>query len=131
MSEHFDMVKHYLHEMGLPIVEEDPAEELVVVTDPEKGLSNLVIDCEDPILVVEQVIMAVPSDPGDFFKRLLIINRELVHGAFVMDEEERFIIFRDTLEIKNLDRNELEGTIQALSLALAENSAELLAFAAR
>ena len=31
MSENFEMVKQYLNDMDLAIVEEDPAEELVVV----------------------------------------------------------------------------------------------------
>jgi hypothetical protein len=125
----FDLVKQYLFEMEIPIVSEDLAEELVVVDDEDNGIKNLMIDCEDPILVMEQIIMKVPQDPGDLFKRLLQMNRDLVHGAFVLDENEEFILFRDTLQLENLDRNELEATIHALSLALAEYSQELLDYA--
>jgi hypothetical protein len=125
----FDLVKQYLLEMEIPIVSEDLAEELVVVDDEDNGIKNLMIDCEDPILVMEQIIMKVPQDPGDLFKRLLQMNRDLVHGAFVLDENEEFILFRDTLQLENLDRNELEATIHALSLALAEYSQELLDYA--
>ena len=129
MSEKFDEVKQYLLDMEISIISEDPAEELVVVDDEENGIKNLMIDCEEPILVLEQIIMKVPQDAGDLFKRLLQMNRNLVHGAFVMDENAEFILFRDTLQIENLDRNELEASIQALSLALAEYSSELLGFA--
>ena len=129
MSEKFDEVKQYLFDMEISIISEDPAEELVVVDDEENGIKNLMIDCEEPILVLEQIIMKVPQDAGDLFKRLLQMNRNLVHGAFVMDENAEFILFRDTLQIENLDRNELEASIQALSLALAEYSSELLGFA--
>ncbi len=125
----FDLVKQYLFEMEIPIVSEDLAEELVVVDDEDNGIKNLMIDCEDPTLVMEQIIMKVPQDPGDLFKRLLQMNRDLVHGAFVLDENEEFILFRDTLQLENLDRNELEATIHALSLALAEYSQELLDYA--
>jgi len=125
----FDLVKQYLFEMEIPIVSEDLAEELVVVEDEDNGIKNLMIDCEDPILVMEQIIMKVPQDPGDLFKRLLQMNRNLVHGAFVLDENAEFILFRDTLQLENLDRNELEATIHALSLALAEYSQELLDYA--
>jgi hypothetical protein len=125
----YDLVKQYLLEMEIPIVSEDLAEELVVVDDEDNGIKNLMIDCEDPILVMEQIIMKVPQDPGDFFKRLLQMNRDLVHGAFVLDENAEFILFRDTLQLENLDRNELEATIHALSLALAEYSQELLGYA--
>ena len=130
MSEKFKLVKEYLHDMELAIISENIEEELVVVEDEEKGIKNLIIDCEEPILVLEQVIMKVPSSPTDFFKRLLQMNRNLVHGAFVIDENAEIILFRDTLQLENLDRNELEGSVQALSLALSEYGSELLEHAA-
>jgi len=128
MKEHFERVKGYLYELNLPIIHEDQEEELVIVEDEEKGLKNLIIDCEYPILVIEQVIMDVPKNPGDFFKRLLQINRTLIHGAFVLDEEAKKVIFRDTLQLEHLDKNELEGSINALSLALVENGEEFLKY---
>lgn len=128
MAGHFDKVKAYLVDLGFSISGEDAAEELVVIDDEEKGINNLVIDCEDPILVIEQMIMATPMECGSFFKRLLQLNRTLVHGAFVLDEDGKNILFRDTLQLENLDQNELEGSINALSLALAENANELIAF---
>jgi len=129
MPEKFDLVKQYLLEMEIPVVSEDPAEKLVVVDDEDNGIKNLVIDCEEPILVLEQIIMKVPQDPGNMFKRLLQMNRDLVHGAFVLDENAELVLFRDTLQLENLDRNELEASIQALGLALAEYSSELLSYA--
>ena len=128
MSEYFEKVKQYLNELELPISEEITEEELVVVNDEENGIQNLYMDCEYPILVLEQVIMSVPQNPGDFFKRLLQMNRTLVHGAFVLDEESKVVLFRDTLQLENLDKNELEGSIRSLSLALAENARELLEY---
>jgi len=129
MSGKFDLVKQYLFEMEIPIVSEDQAEELVVVDNEDDGIKNLVIDCEEPILVLEQIIMKVPQDADNLFKRLLQMNRELVHGAFVLDENAKLVIFRDTLQLENLDRNELEASIQALGLAMAEYSSELLSYA--
>ena len=131
MAEKFDLVKQYLVEMELPIASEDQSEELVVVDDEENGIKNLMIDCQEPILILEQIIMKVPQNPGGLFKRLLQMNRSLVHGAFVLDEKAELILFRDTLQLENIDRNELEGSIRALSLALAENSSELLGYAKR
>lgn len=126
----FEQVKSYLLDLDLTITEENVPEELVVVEDEDSGIKNLVVDCEDPILVLEQLIMDVPSgDSGEFYRRLLQINRTLVHGAFVLDEDGKRIFFRDTLQLENLDLNELEGSIGALSLALAENAEELLSFA--
>jgi hypothetical protein len=128
MSESMEKVKNYLFELGFSVSSENSNEELVVIDDEEKAIKNLIIDCEDPILVIEQIIMEVPGKAEDFFKRLLQINRSLVHGAFVLDEDGKNVIFRDTLQLENLDKNELEGSINSLSLALAENADELISF---
>ncbi len=125
MPEKFELVKSYLLDMDIPIVSEDEAEELVVVNDEENGVKDMVIDCEDPLLVLEQVIMEVPAEPGDLYQRLLQMNRELVHGAFVLDADARLILYRDTLQLENLDRNELEASIQSLGMALADKAAQL------
>jgi|TARA_B100000678_G_scaffold235887_1_gene205377 hypothetical protein len=125
----FEKVKDYLLDMGFVMSHEESKEELVVIDDEERGIKNLVIDCESPILILEQVIMPMPKGSSDFCKRLLQINRTLVHGAFVLDEEGTTLLFRDTLQLENLDRNELEGSIDALSLAMAEYGGELVSFA--
>jgi hypothetical protein len=128
MSENLQKVKDYLDELEFSISSEDEAEELVIIDDEDKGIKNLIIDCEDPVLVLEQVIMDVPKNTDGFFKRLLQMNRTLVHGAFVLDEEGAKVIFRDTLQLENLDKNELEASITALSIALAEYAGELIEF---
>ena len=127
MSEQFELVKQYLNDMELAIVEEDPAEELVVVENEEEGIKNLIIDCEEPIVIIEQFIMRVKADDAAFYRRLLQMNRELVHGAFALDDTGERLLFRDTLQLANLDYNELEGSINSLSLAMSEYGAELLA----
>lgn len=127
----FDLVKQYLIEMGMLIVEEDPTEELVVVDNEDDGIKNLIVDCEAPIVIIEQLIMKVKaSATADFYKRLLQMNRELIHGAFVLDESGDTLLYRDTLQLENLDYNELEGSVKALGLAMSEYSGELLKFAA-
>ena len=125
----FEKVKDFLLDMGFVMNHEEPHEELVVIDDEDRGIKNLVIDCEVPILILEQVIMSMPESSSDFCKRLLQINRTLVHGAFVLNEEGTTLLFRDTLQLENLDRNELEGSIDALSLAMAEYGGELVSFA--
>ena len=126
MSENLDRVKGYLLDLDLKIVSENEAEELIVVDDEDNGIKHLVIDCEPPIVILEQLIAETPAEPGDLFKRLLQMNNTLVHGAFVLDETGGRIFYRDTLQLANLDLNELEGSIRALSLALGEYGAELL-----
>jgi hypothetical protein len=124
----FQTVKGYVQEINLVIMSEDPAEGILIVEDHERGINNLVIDCEEPILIFEQVVLDVPHHPNDMFRRLLQMNRTLVHGAFALTEDGTRVLFRDTLRLENLDLNEVQGTIEALSLAMAEHAAELIAF---
>jgi len=130
MENKFEQIKEYLCDMGIAIVSEEAEEELVIAEDEEKGIKNLVIDCEAPILVLELPIMKIESGSEGLFKRLLQMNRELVHGAFVLNDTGEIILLRDTLELENLDKNELEGSIHGFSLALSEYGPELLAYAA-
>lgn len=131
MENYFQKVKNYLLDLELPITIEDLKEEILIVTEESKGFKNLVFDCEDPILVIEQPIMPIPANPDPLFRRLLQMNRELIHGAFVLDEEGRMILFRDTLQLPNLDLNELEASINSLSLAMAEYAEEFLNYSRR
>ena len=124
----FEKVKDFILDMGFTISHEEPKEELVVIDDDDRGIKNLVIDCEGSIVILEQVIIPMPKESSEFCKRILQINRTLVHGAFVLDEEGTTLLFRDTLQLENLDRNELEGSIDALSLGLAEYASELVSF---
>lgn len=127
---HFEQVKAYLQELEFAIIKEDPSQELVVIDDEDQGINHLVIDCEDPILILEQFIFEVKKDPQvNMLKRLLQLNRTLVHGAFVIDDSGTKVLFRDTLQLENLDLNELEGSINALSVAMAENVDELISLA--
>jgi hypothetical protein len=129
MVMHFDKVKSYLFELGFDIQSEDEAEGLVVITNEEQGINNLIIDCEEDILIFEQIIFKL-KNPGDseVLTHLLKINRSLVHGALTLDDEDR-VIFRDTLQLENLDQNELEGSINAISMMMAEYAGDFLKFA--
>lgn len=128
MVPHLEKVKEYLFDLEYEISSEDPDEGLVVITDEDNGLSNLILDCEDDILVIEQFIFTLREDKAEILRRLLQINRHLVHGALTIDDDGR-IIFRNTLELENLDRNELEGTLNAISLMMAEYAEEFIGFA--
>lgn len=122
----FEKVRDYLIELEYTIVHENPEEELFVVENEEAGINNLIIDCEEDILVIEQLIMELPENKEDVYKELLIKNREIVHGAFALDEHGEKLIFRDTLQLENLDLNELLGTLNSLELLLSEFGSRLI-----
>ncbi len=125
MKKNFEFIKSILLDLGFIITIENEAEELVVVEKTEVGVINCVVDCEDPIVIIQQPIVKLPQldlkKEADLYRSLLEKNMELVHGSFAIDENGN-IVFRDTLQIENLDKNELEGTMNALSLCLAENT---------
>jgi hypothetical protein len=118
---YFEKVKNLLLELNYPIVNEVIEEEILVITDEQKAIFNMVLDCEDGLLVIEQAIAKFEGDNPELFKQLLQINRSITHGAFVLDEHGHTLIYRDTLQLENLDANELEASINALTLALIEN----------
>lgn len=125
---HFDKVKEYLMELEYSIVKEDRENEVFVVESLEDGIQNLLVGLADPILIIEQYLFDLTNNVGDVAKDLLIKNRDIVHGAFVLDEEGKRVIFRDTLQIENLDLNELEGSLTSLSLLLSEYTDEIIEF---
>jgi len=129
MENSFEKVKAYIGQMDYLVTQEDAAEEIVVIQNEESGITNMVVDCEGDILIIEQTIMDVPKGNKEaFFEALLKMNRNIVHGAFVLDCDGGKVIFRDTLQLENLDLNELEASINSLSLALAENANQLLSY---
>ncbi|MXW80665.1 MAG: YbjN domain-containing protein [Gemmatimonadetes bacterium] len=127
----FATVKEYVLDLGLAIAEEIPEEEIIIVNDEERGVQNLVVDCEDTLLVIEQLILQIAAGTADTYQRILQMNRDLVFGAFVLNEGGDSLLYRNTLALENLDLNELESTINSLSLGLAEHGEELLGFAAK
>lgn len=124
----FQTICNWVGDMGLVITKKSDDDDLIVVEDEERGISNMVIDCEDPILEIQQSIMAVPKGANTtrLFERLLQMNGTLVHGAFMLSEDRTQVRFRDTLRLATLDLEELRGTINALHLALEEYGDELI-----
>ncbi|MBF0301326.1 MAG: molecular chaperone Tir [Oligoflexia bacterium] len=125
----FLKVKNYVLGLNVDIVKEDRENKVLILLDESRGIKNLLLSISEPLLIIEQIIFENKKDNVLIFKRLLQMNRQLVHGAFVIDDEGKYVIFRDTLQVKNLDLNELEASINALHLGLAEYGNELLKFA--
>ncbi|WP_375578039.1 YbjN domain-containing protein [Marivirga tractuosa] len=128
MSEHFEKVKNFLIELEYTILKEDPNEELFIVEKEDTGITNLIIDCEDPILIIEGVLFEIKNKQSTVFEELLAKNREIIHGAFVLDENRTKVLFRDTLQLENLDLNEIEATLNSLELLLSEYSTQIIEF---
>ena len=128
MEEKFDTIKNYLIELNYNITHEDSKEGVLIIQNQDEGINNLILGIADPILIIEQYIFKITKPDESIFKQLLQKNRDIIHGAFVLDETGEKVIFRDTLQIENIDLNELEGSINSLSLLLSEFSENIIQF---
>ncbi len=126
MESYFEKVKDYLLELDFNIVQEDEEDGVFVVEKEDEGMTNIVLIIADPMLIVEQFLFEIKSDNKDVFKRLLIKNRDIIHGAFALDESGKKVFFRNTHECENLDLNEIEATLNSLALLLSEYADELI-----
>lgn len=123
--DNFTKVKDFLLSLEYNIIEENKEEDLVIVENTDAGIYSLIIDCEDPILIIEYPLFHINGESYNTYLELLKKNREIVHGAFAITDNN-MLIFRDTLQLENLDINELEGTLNSLELLLAEFGGRLI-----
>jgi len=125
---YFKNVKEIILALEYDIVHEETETGILIINKESRGICEMILDCEDDILIMEQIIFPVKEDNPEHYKKLLQLNRSLVHGAFVLSSSEDFniIAFRDTLQLENLDPNELEASLNALTFALVENMDDLL-----
>ncbi|GGK86659.1 YbjN domain-containing protein [Rufibacter glacialis] len=127
-NNYFLKVKEYLVELDFRITHEDPRDCVLVVEKENLGIKNLVIGCTDPLLIMEQYILELPQVTVEICQNLLQKNRDIIHGAFVLDESGRRLIFRDTLQMSKLDLHELEASLNSLALLLSEYGEHLTRF---
>ena len=92
-----------------------------VVRDREKGLENLLVQLADPLVILRIHVMDVPAAGHEaLFEELLRLNAtDMVHGAYALDGKNVIII--DTLEADTMDLEELEASMDAIGLALAQH----------
>ncbi|MAQ75990.1 MAG: molecular chaperone Tir [Aquimarina sp.] len=128
MQDHFKQVKDYLLELNYNITHENSSDGILVISKENEGINNMILGVAPPILIMEQHIFNIRTNNEFVYKSLLQKNRDIVHGAFVLDESGDKVIFRDTLQVENLDLNELEGSLNSLGLLLSEYSEQIINF---
>jgi len=128
MKNHFNITRDYLLQLNFNIVKENRADGILVVEKEDSGIKNLILGVSPPILIMEQFIFSVHNQSEKIFKNLLQKNRDIIHGAFVLDETANRVIFRDTLQIENMDLNEIEASLNSLSLLMSEYSDQIIEF---
>ncbi|MCD8044399.1 MAG: YbjN domain-containing protein [Tannerellaceae bacterium] len=125
---YFEKIESFISRLGYSISYKDEQEGILCIENESDGVKNLIVGVVPPILILEQFIFTLKSDDKDILKSLLIKNRDIIHGAFVLDEKGEKVIFRYTMQIENLDMNEFEGALNSLGLLLSEYYEEILEF---
>ncbi len=128
MKDYFGVVKNYLNTLELDIKYENSREGIFIVSNEPEGIFNLIICVAYPIVIFEQFLFEIKSESPTIYKALLQKNRDIIHGAFVLDPTGRKVIFRDSLQLENLDQNEFGATLNSLSLLLSEYSEQIINF---
>ncbi|SNV67482.1 Uncharacterised protein [Riemerella anatipestifer] len=124
----FQTIREWLLEWEFQLIYESADNKVFIIEKETDGIKNMMIAIAPQILIVEQFLFYCKNNKQNIFKELLIKNRDIVHGAFVLDETGEKVIFRNTLQTENLDQNELMSTINSLSLLLSEYSSEMIEY---
>lgn len=114
-----DDIEGYLIELNQPF--ELLEEGIWVLNNEEDHVSGLVIQHTPPIITFRVKLMDLPQhNQAELFAQLLRLNAtDMVAGAYGLDEDG--VVLVDTLQSENLDFNEFQASIEALSLAIAEH----------
>ncbi|WP_062056640.1 hypothetical protein [Aquimarina longa] len=128
MQDHFQLIKDYLLQLNYNILHENQEQGIIMISKENEGIKNMILGVAPPILIMEQHIFNIKNKSEVIYRNLLQKNRDIVHGAFVLDESGEKVIFRDTLQVENLDLNELEGSLNSLGLLLSEYSDQIINF---
>lgn len=128
MKDYFGVVRNYLNALELDIKYENSREGILIVSNEQEGIFNLIICVAYPIVIFEQFLFEIKTESPEVYKALLQKNRDIIHGAFVLDPTGRKVIFRDSLQLENLDQNEFGATLNSLSLLLSEYTEQIINF---
>lgn len=124
---YYKKIEEYISRLGYSISYQSKADGIFCIENEADGIKNLILCVAPPILIMEQYIFTLKSDDAGILKALLQKNRDIIHGAFVLDDEGR-VIFRYTMQIENLDMNEFEGALNSLGLLLSEYYEQIIEF---
>ena len=128
MKDYYATIRSFLQNLQLDIKHENQKEGIFIVSNESEGIFHLIICVAHPIVIFEQFIFEIKEEGNQVYKSLLPKNRDIIHGAFVLDDSGRKVIFRDSLQIENLNQNEFEATLNSLSVLLSEYSEQIINF---
>lgn len=120
-------IESYMVGMGLDFQALEPG--LWLVQDEGDSVENIVVSLIEPIVLFRVKLFDLPGGEIRGLCRLLLeLNAsEMIHGAYGL--EGTAVVMVDTLQSENLDLNEFQASIEAMSLSMLQHypriSAEL------
>ena len=122
-----DDIESYLARAEVPY-EEVGEDGMWLVRDSSLG-ENIAIQAADSLLLFRVKVLELRevTDRAALYEELLNLNAsDLVHGAYGISEDA--VVLTCTLQIENLDYNELQAVLDDFSLALANHYEKLTKF---
>ncbi len=121
-----EKLESYLVKLSLSFHEAGP--NTWVVSDEEVGLETLLVQLAEPVVILRAHVMDVPATGREkLFAELLRLNAtDMAHGAYAVDGKR--VILIDTLEVETMDVEELQASIDAIGLSLAQHYRSLSAY---
>ncbi|NMR34781.1 YbjN domain-containing protein [Chryseobacterium aquaticum] len=122
----FNKVKHWLLDYEFTISFQDENQKVLIIEKESNGIKNMILVVSDTILIMEQFLFEIKNPTEEIYKILLQKNRDIVHGAFVLDHSGKKVIFRDTLPVDNMAQNEVMASIDSLGILVGEFNSEMI-----
>lgn len=122
-----DDIESYLARAEVPY-EEVGEDGMWLVHDSSLG-ENIAIQAAGPLLLFRVKVLELREidNKAALYEELLTLNAsDLVHGAYGISDGA--VVLTCTLQIENLDYNELQGVLDDFSLALANHYEKLSKF---
>lgn len=121
-----DDLESYLIRMDADFDEVDDGMFLVRT---DNGGAPIVVHHSEPLLLVRMKVMDLPTDQqdlGGLYETLLRLNAtDVIHGAYGIEAGE--LILSDTLQLGNLDFDELRASLESVQLAASSHVSRIKA----
>ncbi len=118
----------FTQQSGYEILYKNSETGILKISNEDDGISQVILGVVPPILIIECFLFNIKQDDLSIYKALLQKNRDMIHGAFVLNEDGTKVLYRYSIQIENLDYNEFEAALNSLSLLLHEYSDTLISF---
>lgn len=114
-----EKLENFFIELGIPI--EKKESNLWLISNSSKGLRNMIVSVDGPVVSLTLNLMTIPAGNNEkLFKTLLSLNAtDLIHGAYGIEGEN--IVWTDSLLVDTLDLEELQASLDSISLALSQH----------